>query len=239
MCKAASGTLHSCRMWKPVTTTLSKLVWHWKVPRWRWLTVLHGLGFQLHSVPYKGCFLFMWQTMSRFSGIPDTVVERINFDLASCIPHLCQAMVTPNTRRHSNVLQNTRGDQNMEKIRGKPTYSVYPFIHLTVEGTTVQEHPDNSEKTVKWTTNSTRSLTVWSGKPFPHCFCWLLTIWINLGLVWCQEILWGNGWPLTQVWAAKSGPPDSRWQLKLLYVPLPTLRHPSAFLGIFLKMVNL
>lgn len=136
--------------------------------------------------------------MSRFSGIPDIVVERINFDWASCIPHLCQAMVTPNTRRHSNVLQNTRGDQNMEKNRGKPTYSVYPFTHLTVKGKTVQEHPDNSEKTVKWTTKTTRSLIVWSGEPFPHCFCWLLTIWINLGLVRCQQIPWGNRWSLTQ-----------------------------------------
>lgn len=78
---------------------------------------------------------------------------------------------------------------------------------------------------------------------FLLCFCWLLTIWINLGLVWCQQIPWGNGWPLTQsmrcwIKVPKLGVPTSRWQLKLLYVPLPTLRHPSAFLEIFLKVVN-
>lgn len=40
-------------------STFSKLVWHGKVTIWRWLTVLFRLGFQLHSVPYKSCFLFM------------------------------------------------------------------------------------------------------------------------------------------------------------------------------------
>lgn len=63
------------------------------------------------------------------------------------------------------------------------------------------------------------------------------------GLIWglygANRSYEGTDGPLLKVWAAKSGPPDSRWQLKLLYVPLPTLRHPSAFLGIFLKMVNL
>lgn len=89
----------------------------------------------------------------------------MNFDWASCISHLCKAMVIPSTRRHSNVLRNTRGDQNMEKNRGKATYSVYPFIQLTIEGTTVQEHPDSSETTVKMNTKYnkiTHSVAKWS-----------------------------------------------------------------------------
>lgn len=61
-------SMHSSSMWKPVTTTFSKLVWHWKVTIWRCLAVLFGLGFQLHSVPYKGRFLFMWQARHFFQA---------------------------------------------------------------------------------------------------------------------------------------------------------------------------
>lgn len=88
--------------------------------------------------PLEGLFPVYIQAMSHFSGIPDTVGERMSFDWASYLPHLCKAMVIPITGRHSDALQNTRGDQNMEENIGNATYSAYPFIHLTIEGITVK-----------------------------------------------------------------------------------------------------
>ena len=99
--------------------------------------------------PLQGPFPVYVTGMSHFSGMPYTVVEIRNFDWASCIHHLCEATVISDAKRHSNVLQNTRCDQSMQKNKGKATYSAYAFIHLAIEGTTVQEHPDNSETTLK------------------------------------------------------------------------------------------
>lgn len=50
-------------------STFSKHVWHWKVTIWRWLTALFRLGFQLHSVSYKGCFLFVWYACHIFQAM--------------------------------------------------------------------------------------------------------------------------------------------------------------------------
>lgn len=41
----------------------------------------------------------------------------------------------------------------MEKNKSKTLYSAYALIHLTIEGKKVQEHPDNSETTLKITTH--------------------------------------------------------------------------------------
>lgn len=65
-------------------------------------------------------------------------------------------------------LQNTRDEQSMEKNKGKATYSAYAFIHLTTEGKTVQEHPDNSETTLKMKTTHnkiTHTKIRWSFPP--------------------------------------------------------------------------
>lgn len=87
--------------------------------------------------PLQGPFPVYVTGMSHFSDMPYTVVETMNFDWASCIHHLCEAMAISHARRHSNVLQNTGGDQSMEKNKGKATYSAYAFTHLAIEGKTV------------------------------------------------------------------------------------------------------
>lgn len=46
----------------------------------------------------------------------------------------------------------------MEKNKGKATYSAYALIHLTIEGKKVQEHPENSETTLKTTHEITRTM---------------------------------------------------------------------------------
>lgn len=75
MFKATSGTYRCERHVKGIpaceshlTTTFSRLVWHWKATTWRWLTALLGLGLRLRSIPYKDHFLFVWQVCHIFQA---------------------------------------------------------------------------------------------------------------------------------------------------------------------------
>lgn len=129
--------IHLSSMWKLVTTMFSKLVWHWKVSIWRWLTVLFGWGFQLHSSPLQEPFPVYVTGMSHFSGIPYTVVEIMNFDwlieYTTCVRPWWFPM-----QRDMQCFSKHKGDQSMEKNKGKATYSAYAFILLTIEWKTAK-----------------------------------------------------------------------------------------------------